>query len=164
MTSSNCPYYLAPIGWYRECLTGVPYTAIAPNSCLINTRSGVQRLTIPLVGGSHAKRLPLQDIRISDHGNWRHLHWQALQTAYGRTPFWEYYQDDFAPFFHDQRWERLADFNTAIHQVVMSLLDFAPEGVVTYPQNITPLPAEEYHLSIIDLLCRKGNEAVAYLI
>ncbi|MBQ4178676.1 MAG: WbqC family protein, partial [Elusimicrobia bacterium] len=24
----------------------------------------------------------MRDIRISDHGNWRHLHWNALQSSY----------------------------------------------------------------------------------
>ena len=40
--------------------------------------------------------MPMKDIRISDHGNWRHLHWNAIESAYNSTPFFEYYKDDFA--------------------------------------------------------------------
>ncbi len=31
--------------------------------------------------------MPDEDIRISDHGNWRHLHWNAIESAYNSTPF-----------------------------------------------------------------------------
>ena len=64
---------------------------------------------------------------ISDHGNWRHLHWQALQTAYGDSPFFEYYEDDLRPFFTERRWERLTDFNADICRTMCRLLDIHPD-------------------------------------
>ena len=71
----------------------------------------------------------IKDICISDHGNWRHLHWNALQSAYGESPFFEYYQDDIRPFF-EERWTYLLDFNEAIRQKMCELIDIQPE--VTY--------------------------------
>ena len=62
---------------------------------------------------------------ISDHGNWRHQHWQALQSAYGDSPFFEYYEDDLRPFF-TERWELLYDFNEAIRVKMCELLDIRP--------------------------------------
>ena len=35
----------------------------------------------------------MKDVRISDHGNWRHIHWNALVAAYRNSPFFEYYAD-----------------------------------------------------------------------
>ena len=69
----------------------------------------------------------MRDIRISDHGNWRHLHWQALVSAYGETPFFEYYADDIRPFFEECRWKYLLDFNLDITHTLCSLLDVRPD-------------------------------------
>ena len=67
----------------------------------------------------------VKDIRISNHGNWRHLHWMALQSAYGESPFFEYYQDDIRPFF-EQRWDYLLDYNEAICNKMCELIDIRP--------------------------------------
>ncbi|WP_305150397.1 WbqC family protein [uncultured Duncaniella sp.] len=37
------------------------------------------------------------DIEISTHGNWWDIHRIALESAYGRTPFFEYYADSLLP-------------------------------------------------------------------
>ena len=93
------------------------------NRCLIATTQGVQALTVPVERGSSPL---IKDIRISDHGNWRHLHWNALMSAYGESPFFEYYQDDIRPFF-EKRWEFLFDFNEEIRMKMCELLDIQPK-------------------------------------
>ena len=72
----------------------------------------------------------MKDIRISDHGNWRHLHWNALETAYRNSPFFEYYADDFLPFY-TQKWDFLFDFNEAIRAKVCELIDLHPKVLPT---------------------------------
>ena len=67
----------------------------------------------------------MRDIRISDHGNWRHLHWNAIESAYNHTPFFEYYKDDFRPFY-EKKYEFLADFNEELCHLVCSLTDRQP--------------------------------------
>ena len=69
----------------------------------------------------------MRDIRISDHGNWRHLHWQALLSAYGESPFFEYYEDDLRPFFTERRWAFLYDFNEDVRATVCQLIDIQPQ-------------------------------------
>ena len=86
--------------------------------------NGIQALTVPV---EHCDVWELQistikDTRISDHGNWRRLHWNALVTAYSESPFFEYYQDDIRPFF-DKRWDFLLDFNEAIRTKMCELID-----------------------------------------
>ena len=78
----------------------------------------------------------IRSVRISDHGNWRHLHWNALQSAYGESPFFEYYQDDIYPFF-EKRWTFLLDFNEEIRQKICELIDIQPKVGYTkdYVQN-----------------------------
>ena len=93
------------------------------NRCLIATTQGIQALTVPVERNNVQY---IKDIRISDHGNWRHLHWNALVSAYGESPFFEYYQDDIRPFF-EKRWEFLFDFNEAIREKMCELLDIQPK-------------------------------------
>lgn len=93
------------------------------NRCLIATTQGVQALTVPV---EHGATMETGSLRLSEHGNWRHLHWQALQSAYGESPFFEYYEDDLRPFFAERRWELLADYNEAICNKMCELLDIHP--------------------------------------
>ena len=93
-----------------------------PQPLLIATTNGVQALTVPVE--RHIETI--KDIRISDHGNWRHLHWNALQSAYGESPFFDYYQDDIRPFF-EKRWTFLLDFNEEIREKMCELVDIQPE-------------------------------------
>lgn len=136
--------YFGPIQWYQK-LYRAEHVVIEQwesfqkqtyrNRCLIATTQGIQALTVPVVRGETSL---IKDIRISDHGNWRHLHWNALQSAYGESPFFEYYEDDIRPFFED-RWEYLFDFNMAITEKMCELLDIHPHITLTESyQNSLP--------------------------
>ena len=89
------------------------------NRCRIATAGGVQTLTIPVVKTDSPKQL-MKDVRISDHGEWRHQHWNALESAYMNSPFFMYYQDDFRPFYK-KKYEFLLDFNTELTLLIMKL-------------------------------------------
>ena len=124
--------YFGPVQWYQKLYRSDEVQIerwesfqkqTYRNRCLIATTQGVQALTVPV---EHTDRLLIKDLRISDHGNWRHLHWNALQSAYGESPFFEYYQDDIRPFF-EQRWDYLLDFNEAIRVKMCELLDIQPK-------------------------------------
>ncbi len=121
--------YFGPIQWYQklnrydECL----------NRMIIPTTNGPLSLTIPT---NHDISLSMKDIRISDHANWRHVHWNALLSAYGESPFFEYYQDDIRPFY-EKKYEFLFDFNMETTEKMIELLDIRPKISIT----------EEYILS-----------------
>ena len=89
------------------------------NRCRIATAGGVQTLTIPVVKTDSPKQL-MKDVRISDHGEWRHQHWNSLESAYMNSPFFMYYQDDFRPFY-EKKYEFLLDFNTELTLLIMKL-------------------------------------------
>ena len=107
------------------------------NRCYIATPDGPLALTIPVERGGAAGRA-MRDMRISDHGNWRHLHWNALTSAYESSPYFEYYADDFRPLYeHSYRY--LVDFNAALQQTILDLLDLQPQIVQAeaYVENLT---------------------------
>ena len=124
--------YFGPVQWYQklhrydraqlevhETFTKQTYR----NRCIIATAQGTQALTVPVSPGHDHSILKT---RISDHGNWRHLHWQAITSAYGDSPFLEYYEDDLRPFFTERRWEFLVDFNEDITRKMCDLIDIHP--------------------------------------
>lgn len=133
--------YFGPIQWYQKlyrydhCLIE-QYDSFQKqtyrNRCVIATANGVQALTVP-VEHSDDKVLT-KDLRISDHNQWRRVHWNALQSAYSESPFFEYYADDLHPFF-EKKYEFLLDFNEAIRQKVCELIDIHPN--VEYTSEYT---------------------------
>jgi len=138
MVSLLATTYFGPVQWYQKlnqsdhCLIERHDHFIKQtyrNRCVIATTNGLQALTVPIerFEGAHCAML---NIRISDHGSWRHLHWNALQSAYGESPFFEFYADDIRPFF-ERRWEFLVDFNMEITQKMCELLDIQPHIMLT---------------------------------
>ena len=190
--------YFGPIQWYQKLYRAERVVMeqwesfqkqTYRNRCLIATTQGIQALTVPVVRGETSL---MKDIRISDHGNWRHLHWNALQSAYGESPFFDYYQDDIRPFY-EQHWTYLLDFNEAIRARMCELIDITPEVTLSkvfnakanddFREAINPkhpapdpdfIPKPYYqvykqkygflpNLSILDLLMNMGPESIFYL-
>ena len=124
--------YFGPIQWYQKlyrydhCLIE-QYDSYQKqtyrNRCVIATANGMQALTFPV---EHTdEKMLTKDLRISDHNNWRRIHWNALLSAYSESPFFDYYADDIHPFF-EKKYDFLIDFNEAIRQKVCELLDIHP--------------------------------------
>ena len=105
------------------------------NRCTILSTNGPQDLTIPVV--KPKDKTPIKDIRISTHDNWQQLHWRAIQSAYNSTPFFEYFCDDYAPFY-EKKWDFLLDFNLEIQQKTLELLNFINIPITLSDSYIKP--------------------------
>ena len=145
--------YFGPLQWYQKLnrFDGVLMEQhehflkqTYRNRCVIATTQGVQALTVPVeapVGeGLALSKTPIKDARISNHGKWRTEHWNALQSAYGESPFFEFYEDDIRPFF-ENRWEFLLDFNMAITEKMCELLDIHPSLLGRVGEGPTSAPS-----------------------
>ena len=140
MTALLSSAYFAPVQWFQklnryETVYVERFDSFAKqtyrNRCIISTANGLQALTVPVEHPALPDNLQsapylMRDIRVSDHGNWRHQHWNALQSAYGDSSFFLYYADDLRPFF-EQRWKFLYDFNMEITLKMCELLDIHPQ-------------------------------------
>jgi len=195
--------YLAPIQYYTKLLLCGNGTANIEgcdnytkqtyrNRCVIADANGPLQLTIPIEKPQTGKCL-MRDIRISEHGNWRHRHWNALEAAYRHTPFFLYYEDDFRPFY-EHKANFLYDSNMRLTETICQLIGITPllKPTTTYiaththdyrdsisPKEIgqsdpTFYPSEYYqvfkekngflcNLSIIDLLFNMGPESIMVL-
>jgi len=122
--------YLAPVQYYTKFLTGDRIfieqndhylKQTYRNRCTVVSANGPIPLSIP-VEHSSSNKIKTKDIRIADHGNWQHMHWNAIVSAYNSTPFFEFYQDDFYPFYH-RKINFLFDFNAELQSLVLKLLN-----------------------------------------
>lgn len=128
--------YLGPIEYFTKIISGEEifiekyenYTKQTyRNRCSIMSANGPMLLSIPIEHQKTEKCLT-KDIRIASHGNWQHLHWNALISAYNSTPFFEYYQDYFYPFYH-KKYDFLFDFNEELRILICNLLDIDSKSI-----------------------------------
>jgi WbqC-like protein family len=78
------------------------------NRCRIAGANGVINLSVPLVGGRDHK-IPVKDLRIYSGTKWQLLHWKSIESAYNRSPWFEFYRDGLLelyqkPFIFLQDW------------------------------------------------------------
>jgi hypothetical protein len=161
------------------------------NRCIIAGANGLLPLSVPIEKPVTLKCLT-RDIRISGHGNWRRLHRNAILSAYGTSPFFEYYAGDILPFY-EKNCTFLLDFNESLRERICELLDITPRvhRTVTYASGVAndfrdiirprhpggdpafhPRPYYQVfahrhgflpNLSIIDLLFNMGPESLLIL-
>ncbi|MBO4417386.1 MAG: WbqC family protein [Bacteroidales bacterium] len=190
--------YLPPVDWFRaaarygqvqiegcETFQKQSYR----NRCVICTASGPQTLQLPIL---HAGSRLIRDIRIDYSKNWLHTHCHAISTAYGPSPFYEYYWDGIAEILA-KRHTFLFDLNYELAARIAAMMNLRTEFSITgdwgaAAQGVTDLreaihpkrepagsPFKEYfqvfagrmafipNLSIIDLLFCEGPQATSYL-
>lgn len=196
------PRYCGSIGWYgamaahEHCI--VDYGARFDKRHKLTHRTtiadvnGRLDLTVPV---SHTRRLDTEgdrhpltwhDITLSSHGDWWNVHRVALESSYGRTPYFEFYIDRFLPVYRPDVVERmvtLENINRHIDREVRLLLDLptedaeVPTGEIIdmrnrEPEPVAPIPYYQVRasrlgfiagLSILDLLFNMGPEAKLYL-
>jgi hypothetical protein len=186
--------YLAPVEYFqylktagKVCIEQHEYyqKQTYRSRCRIATANGIMDLSIPVEKRNHTL---IRDIRISEHSDWQTLHWRSIEAAYNSSPFFEYYADDFRPFF-EKKWLFLWDFNMELLHKILELLDIETEILLTetyepqtgeetldlreiiHPKKEASIPLKSYYqvfatkfgfipnMSIIDLLFNMGNES-----
>lgn len=155
--------YLAPIQYYSKLFRSEEATIETDdnyqkqsyrNRCIIAAANGPLALSIPIEKPQELK-CKMKEIKIADHGNWQHFHWNAIISAYNSSPFFEYYKDDFS-LFYEKKTTYLFDHNEQLRTLICNLLDIdTPTGytssfVEQTPPNTTDLreaihPKRDWH-------------------
>ena len=152
--------------------------------------NGKMSLTVPVIF-SQNNRQSYKDILISEDTNWQDLHWKSIQSAYSGSPFFEFYQDDLEPLFTSKQ-HYLLDFNFKCLKVIYDCLQHPFEFDTTKMYDKTVKDRMDYrilvdnrkekeqkfkpyvqvfddkhgfipNLSILDLICNEGPNALMYL-
>lgn len=138
--------YLAPVEYYSKLLSGEDILIEQHenyikqsyrNRCSVLSANGVMPLSIP-VESAGGKKCPIREVCIAEHGNWRHLHWNALVSAYNSTPFFEYYADDFRPFY-EKKYKYLFDLNEELREMIFGLLSLDISNITYTEDYITDI-------------------------
>ena len=99
------------------------------NRTHIGTANGILSLFIPIEHGRKT-HVPMKDVRISYDHDWQRLHWLSIQTAYRSSAYFEYYEDEFRPFY-EKKHEFLFDFNIEQLQLCLKAMKLKRELVFT---------------------------------
>lgn len=136
--------YLPPIQYYSK-LIAYPEICIEQfehfpkqtyrNRSYIYSPNGIQMLVVPL--NSRRERSVTKDIRVCYNTPWQKTHWRSIEAAYRRSPYFEYYENDFAPFYANSKFEFLIDLNMGLVELINSLLKITPKfsNTFTYEKN-----------------------------
>lgn len=161
------------------------------NRTSIVSPNGKLDLIIPVVKGSkiHTK---FKDVKISYDFDWQRLHWLSMQTSYRRSSYFEYYEDEFSPFY-EKKWTFLLDYNLDILNLLLKLLKMKTKYSLTdsyeteyqriedlrnsmNPKKPSSSNFRPYYqvfeerqgfipnLSIIDLLFSQGPQSLKYIV
>lgn len=195
-------FYLPPISWFAAFKSGEPIAIEVcenfqkqslRNRCYIDSPNGKLALSIPVDksnfllpedGKGGSPKCLTKDVRISHQLDWRHQHWQAFETSYFNSPFFEYLQDDFH-YIYNKEWKYLVDLNEALIQKCLELLELDNsvsrtneyQGLTITDKELKVGNTEQKsyyqvfqqkhgflpNLSILDLLFNMGPEAPLYL-
>jgi hypothetical protein len=108
------------------------------NRCIIFGANGPLCLSIPVKKDIHP-RIPIAQLKLDYEINWQKIHWKAFEAAYKRSPFFQFYTDDFYPYYH-KRYEFLLTFNSAILEITLKLIGL--ENRIVYSDSFRDLQGE----------------------
>ncbi len=182
--------YLPPIEWYYHLATKENskiegYENFEKqsyrNRTTITTPNGVLALVIPIQSTANKA---IQATKISYAQKWQHQHWKAIQTSYKNSPFFEYYEQELGVFYQ-QEYVYLWEYNMALIEwinkqirfstSIISTLEYENSPTLIHPKIATNFAIAPYYqvfqdkigfqsqVSILDLLCSRGNHTMAYL-
>lgn len=122
---------------------------------VIDAPNGPVKLTVPLVGSTNAMPVPLSDVLVSEHGNWRHLHWGALFSSYGKSPFFDFIAPDLHHLIIEGSQQHLLDLNMELHQLIVEFMDLPiTTRVVSDEDEIAAMIAD----GVLDLRGKIGGK------
>jgi hypothetical protein len=105
------------------------------NRCEILTSNGKLSLSIPLI--KQADKEFIADKKISYAEDWQKQHWRAITSAYKNSPYFEFFEDEFKPFY-ENKYELLFDYNTQLLQTILHILRVKKQIEFTKQYDISP--------------------------
>jgi len=90
------------------------------NRCYILSANGVQPLIIP-VKHNNTHKTAMHVLLPDNYANWQQQHWQSIQSAYGKSPFFIHYKHYFEPIYQSSC-NNIFSFNLTLLQAIFSAL------------------------------------------
>lgn len=120
------------------------------NSFNIINSNGLQRITVPIKKIKSGSSIRCDEVLISYDIDWPKLLIKSLQSAYGKSPFFEYYEGDIRSII-DSRPERLMELNMSMHEFMMNEIRFNPGEFQPATDSIYENPHSNFGFKLNDL-------------
>lgn len=101
------------------------------NRTRIRLANKIETLSIPIQG--RRPRLPLNQVLIDYNQNWQKIHLRGIQSAYGKSPFFEFFFPYIEPIY-EKNHPSLWDLNVEMLTICLKLLRF--NGKLTDSENL----------------------------
>lgn len=101
------------------------------NRCRINGANKVENLIVPVKGRNH--KVEVRDVEIDYQQKWLNNHLRAIQSAYGKAPFFDYYADELFEIYRE-RPGKLIDLNRVLLTKCLEILELQLE--IIFSENI----------------------------
>ncbi len=88
------------------------------NRTCILTANGLLNLSIPTQG---SPKNPIRSLRIDHSQRWQDRHWRSIYSAYGKSPFFEFFSEDIEKLIY-QKEEFLFDYNKKVLSKCLMIL------------------------------------------
>ncbi|MCD8393601.1 MAG: WbqC family protein [Bacteroidales bacterium] len=121
-------------------------------------------LTVPIEKPDFSTRPTWDDVRISRHGEWWDKHMTALESAYGRTPYFEFYISRLEPFFSRDTpdiYPTVARLSEGAANAVAAILDLDTISQRIDSEASDSIDLNRFKSTYIDLN-RPDREAIPY--
>lgn len=103
--------------------------------CTILGANGKLDLIIPVLN-RNSKQL-MKDVKISDKDKWKINHWKSIESAYRKSPYFEFYEEDFSVVYLQKKHKYLIDFNNDLMSLLLKLLKLPIE--IQFSENYVEL-------------------------
>jgi len=106
------------------------------NRCTIYGANGALDLTVPTLHLSGERSMDIREISYTN--DWQKLHWKSLESAYRSSPFFEYYEDEFAAKLMN-KYTLLRALNRDLMELALRIMDidFEITETLSYEDNFS---------------------------
>jgi hypothetical protein len=109
------------------------------NRCYVRTANGVDRLTVPVLNGTHKQTI--RDIKIDYRQSWAEQQWRCLEIAYRKAAFFEHYAENFRTVYQKKH-TFLFDLNLEMLTICLHSLGWQKSINITKEFDKQPNKAE----------------------
>ena len=148
--------------------------------------NGKLKLIIPVTKNRGSKHQKDIETMVDNNFLWQKNHWRSLQMSYRASPYFEFYEEDFYPFYNNKI-SSLMELNISLIKIILKLLKFeipieeknhnkvnekrdliiskkiVDASILKYNQVFIDKHGFLPNLSIVDLLFNLGPESLDYL-
>jgi len=148
--------------------------------------NGKLKLIIPVTKNRGSKHQKDIETMVDNNSLWQKNHWRSLQMSYRASPYFEFYEEDFYPFYNNKI-SSLMELNISLIKIILKLLKFeipieeknhnkvnekrdliiskkiVDASILKYNQVFIDKHGFLPNLSIVDLLFNLGPESLDYL-